>query len=271
MTRLSSHHRLVASVAAVVLLAAACSSDDDSSSATDPSTADTAEVTTDPVAETTQPSTDDTTPPATEAPTTEAPTTEPAAMFEGDLTGTFSVDDAVCVDAADVGGSYFRMLQPGGTLEGGPYIENFDSVCTDTTFSGLSAGTDGGLITGDWQPAPDPAYDDDGNALAAAVFQPVLFFAVDFGGATDPEEAVPMLTATGGELSADLAAFTAYYGGDSFNQGAPKPDGSGDAPTGTIDPETGAYVLDWTSQITGGAFNEFVGDWHLEGTFTAAS
>lgn len=41
-------------------------------------------------------------------------------------------------------------------------------------------------------------------------------------------------------------------------------------PTGTIDAETGAFVLEWTSQIEGGAFNEFSGVWHLEGTFTAA-
>lgn len=67
------------------------------------------------------------------------------------------------------------------------------------------------------------------------------------------------------------AAFTAYYGNSSFNQGAPKPDGTGEAPIGTIDPETGAYVLDWTSQIVGGSFNDFVGVWHLEGTFTPGS
>ena len=95
--------------------------------------------------------------------------------------------------------------------------------------------------------------------------------AVAFAGATDPAEAVPTLTAPDGVLTGDLSAYTAYYGEGSFNQGAPKPDGSGEAPMGTIDPETGAYVLDWTSQIVGGSFNDFVGVWHLEGTFTPGS
>ena len=178
--------------------------------------------------------TEETTPPATEA-----PTTEPAATFDGDLVGTFSIDDAVCTDAANVTGSYFRMLQPGGTLEAGPFIPNADSACVDTTYSGLTAGTDGGLVTGAYQAAPDPAFDATGNGLADAIFAPVTFFAVAFAGATDPAEAMPTLTATDGALTGDLSAFTAYYGDASFNQGAPKPDGSGEAPVGTIDPETG--------------------------------
>jgi hypothetical protein len=99
----------------------------------------------------------------------------------------------------------------------------------------------------------------------------VPFFAVAFAGATDSAEAMPMLTATDGVLTGDLSAFTAYYGGGNFNQGAPKPDGTGDAPVGTIDPETGAYVLDWTSLISGGSFDGFTGVWHLEGTFTPNS
>jgi hypothetical protein len=41
------------------------------------------------------------------------------------------------------------------------------------------------------------------------------------------------------------------------------------APTGTIDPATGAFVLEWSSQIVGGAFNDFTGVWHMEGTFSA--
>ncbi len=260
-----TNRRLLASLAAVTLVLAACGSDDDSSSATTASEATTEETASTAVTETTEAMTEETTPPATEA-----PTTEPAAMFEGDLVGTFSIDDAVC-DSAEVTGSYFRMLQPGGTMTDGPFIPNADSACADTTYSGLSAGTDGGLVTGTHQAAPDPAFDDAGNGLADAIFAPVPFFAVAFAGATDNAEATPTLTATDGVLTGDLAAFTAYYGGASFNQGAPKPDGSGEAPIGTIDPETGAYVLDWTSQIVGGSFNDFVGVWHLEGTFTPNS
>lgn len=270
MHHLNPLQRVLASVAVIALLASACGSDDDSD--TDATTAGTgAADVTEPVtteAETAEPETTE----AESADTTMAPeTTEAAASFEGDLVGTFSIDDAVCDGAADASGSYFRMLQPGGTLDAGPFIPNADSACADTTFSGLTAGTDGGLLTGDWQAAPDPAFDATGNGLADAIFGPVTFFAVAFAGATDPAAPVPTLTATDGVLTGDLSAFTAYYGNASFNQGAPKPDGSGEAPIGTIDPETGAYVLDWTSQIVGGSFNDFVGVWHLEGTFTPSS
>jgi hypothetical protein len=264
MTRHLSHRRLLASLAVVAFVAASCGSDDDSG---DTATTDAAEATeaTD-ATETTEAMTEETAPAATEV-----PTTEPAATFDGDLVGTFSIDDAVCTDAANVTGSYFRMLQPGGTLEAGPFIPNADSACVDTTYSGLTAGTDGGLVTGEFQAAPDPAFDATGNGLAGAIFAPVTFFAVAFAGATDPAEAIPTLTATDGALTGDLSAFTAYYGNAPFNQGAPKPDGAGEAPVGTIDPETGAYVLDWTSQIVGGSFDSFTGVWHLEGTFTPNS
>lgn len=263
MTNHLTKRRLFAAFAAATLVLAACGSDDDASSDTEATTEATTE---EPAAtETTEAMTEETEPPATEA-----PTTEPAAMFEGELVGTFSIDDAVC-DAAEVSGSYFRMLQPDGSLTDGPFIPNADSACVDTTYSGLTAGTDGGLVTGAYQEAPDPAFDEAGNALADAIFAPVPFFAVAFAGATDSAEAMPMLTATDGVLTGDLSAFTAYYGGGNFNQGAPKPDGTGDAPVGTIDPETGAYVLDWTSLISGGSFDGFTGVWHLEGTFTPNS
>jgi len=260
MTRHLTSRRLIAALAVVALAAASCGSDDD----TDES-ASTGETTEETTAATESTDTTEAMPEETAPEATEAPATEPAASFDGDLVGTFSVDDAVC-DAAEVTGSYFRMLQPDGN-----HIPNADSACVDTTYSGLTAGTDGGLVTGAYQPAPDPAFDEAGNALADAIFTPVTFFAVAFAGATDPAEAMPTLTATDGVLSGDLSAFTAYYGGSSFNQGAPKPDGSGEAPMGTIDPETGAYVLDWTSLISGGSFDGFTGVWHLEGTFTPSS
>ena len=196
------------------------------------------------------------------------PTTEPAAAFEGELVGTFSIDDAVC-DAAERVGFVLPDAAAGRQLEA--IHPNADSACVDTTYSGLTAGTDGGLVTGAYQAAPDPAFDAAGNALPMRSSRPVTFFAVAFAGATDPAEAMPTLTATDGALTGDLSAFTAYYGGGSFNQGAPKPDGTGEAPMGTIDPETGAYVLDWTSLIVGGSFDGFTGVWHLEGTFTPNS
>ena len=208
--------------------------------------------------------------------TTDTGADDSASGFEGDLVGTFEITAGECADAGVTAGSFFRMVQPGGTVEDGPFIDNGDSVCGDTTFTVLSPGTDGGLTTGTFQPAPDPAFDDAGNATSGTIIAPVPFFGLAFSAASDEVDGVsaPQITATDGVLSGDLSALAAYYGNEVFNQGAPKPGGENPGltagPTGTIDPGTGAFVLDWTSQIVGGAFDEFSGVWHLEGTFTAA-
>ncbi|MDP2293664.1 MAG: hypothetical protein Q8M22_20990 [Actinomycetota bacterium] len=244
----------VAAFGAFALIATACGDDDDAGDTTTSVAA--AETTTAGV---------DTTAAATE---TTVAVTEPAAVYDGELVGLFSIDAGACADGA-ITGSYFQMVQPGGTPEAGPFIANADSLCADTNYSLLTVGTDGGLMTSVWQAAPEPAFDAAGAGLAAAIVAPVAFFGGAFAVATDPAEAAPSISAADGTLTADLSAFTAYWGTGIFNQGAPKPDGAGTAPTGTIDPTTGAYVLEWTSLISGGSFDGFTGVWHLEGTFTA--
>lgn len=265
---LKHRHTVVAGFLAMSLLSVACGSNDtadpNGDSATTTSVADTASP------DTTESETDTTAPSITEASTT---TTEaPAATFDGELVGVFELTAADCGTAGSESGSYFRMAQIGGTLEEGPFIPNADSPCADLTYTPLAPGTDGGLVTDSYQPAPDPAFDDRGSGLADRIAAPVTFFGVDFAMATTDESSAPTITATDGALSGNVSAAAAYYAGLIFNQGAPKPDGSTPgltfpAPTGTIDPETGAYVLDWASQIVGGPFNDFTGIWHLEGTF----
>jgi hypothetical protein len=75
-------------------------------------------------------------------------------------------------------------------------------------------------------------------------------------------------------LSGDLRAWEATWNKQDFNQGSPKPDGSMPKLTtpahGTYNASTGAFVLEWTSTIVGGPFNEFTGSWHLAGTFRPA-
>ena len=238
---------LLAVLAVTALFAAACGDDDDDSASSDTTeaAADTAE---DEMADTTT-------------------TTAAAAGFEGDLAGVFGVTAGTCDDAGMPTGTYFQMTEADGTP-----VPNADSACADQTYTLLTPGTDGGLMTGDYQPAPDPAFDEAGDALAAAITEPVKFFGVAFGTATEPlaeevETPAPEVVATDGTLAGDLSAMTAYYGGAAFNQGAPKPAGDEPAATGTIDPETGEYVLEWSSQIVGGSFDTFIGVWHLEGTF----
>ena len=199
----------------------------------------------------------------------------------GELEGTFGVAAGTCADEGVTEGSWFRMVQSGGTVEDGPFIANSDSPCGDTTWTPLSPGTDGGLTTGAYQSHPDPAFDDGGHGTASAIVQPQPFFAVAFAvatNATDPQteaetSAPSVVAADDGTLTGDLSAFAAAWNGQHFNQGAPKPAGGSaegtTEPTGTYDEASGAYSLQWTSLIVGGPFNGFTGVWHLEGNFTS--
>jgi hypothetical protein len=104
---------------------------------------------------------------------------------------------------------------------------------------------------------------------------------VRFGLSTDATDrqtqtAVPPLSVvadSAGKLTGDLRAWEATWNKQDFNQGSPKPDGSRPKLTtaahGTYDAVTGAFVLEWTSTIVGGPFNEFTGSWHLAGTYRA--
>lgn len=194
------------------------------------------------------------------------------------LVGVFGIDPGVCEEDGVTEGSSFRMVQSGGSLDEGPFVGNGDSPCGDDSYTPLRPGTDGGLITGDYQPNPDPPFDEGGNAVAAQITEPQAWFAVDFALATNPvdpqtelEAPAPEITATGGELAGDLSALAAAWNGQHFNQGSPKPDGEQPGNTrplsGTYDPDTGEYTLEWSSQIVGGPFDNFTGVWHLEGTF----
>src|SRR5438067_648768 len=80
------------------------------------------------------------------------------------LTGTFKLTAGAC--GATVGGTYFRMIQPGGSPTGGPFVQNTDSSCADKTYTPLSPGSDGGLITGGYQAQPDPPFDGTGGGKA---------------------------------------------------------------------------------------------------------
>ncbi|SIL61048.1 Uncharacterised protein [Mycobacteroides abscessus subsp. abscessus] len=161
-----------------------------------------------------------------------------------------------------------------------------------------------GLILGDYQGEPDPAFDEaTGYSLASRVTQPTKFFNIEFGISTnkiDPqtqrELLAPTATVSGDSISADLSAWAASWNRQEFNQGAPKPkakeqaqipgearakqvwefvagrwvghdsvDGESPKATGTYDKDTKKFTLDWTSLIVGGPFNSFTGVWHLEG------
>lgn len=205
-----------------------------------------------------------------------------------------------------VTGTWFRMIQVGGTPEKGPFMTNADSPADKGQATLLRPGKSGGLRVGGYQTAPKPAFDKAGNSLADAITTPVKFFGVKFSMATnavDPqtktEVAPPTVFEKDGRLTADLSAWGVTWNNQVFNQGAPKPVSStgakapgqekaekvwdwvagkyleaapaatttGNGATGTYDEKTHAFTLEWTSLIEGGPFNRFLGRWHLEGTF----
>jgi hypothetical protein len=205
-------------------------------------------------------------------------TTTTGGSANGELVGTFKVTAGAC-SGSTVTGSYFRMVQANGTVAAGPFVPNGDSTCTTNTYSLLSAGSDGGLVTGTYQAQPADPFDASGNGIDAKIIQPVKFFAVNFALSSNPADPVsgakvpaPSIKVSGGKISGDLSALNVAWNHQQFNQGAPKPDGSlpgiSAAPTGTYDASTGAYTLDWSSEIIGGPFNGFTGVWHLEGSFS---
>jgi hypothetical protein len=196
------------------------------------------------------------------------------------LIGTFKLIAGGCSGAAPTG-TYFRMIQPGGTVANGKYFTNPDSTCRDKSITAEKPGADGGLVTGTYQGGPAKAFDASGNALATSIVTPGSFTAIKFGistNTTDPQThravPAPQILVEGTSLSGQVTAWSAAWNNLYFNQGSPKPDGSRPGltspVTGTYDPSTHAFVLTWASQIVGGPFNGFSGYWHLQGTFVPA-
>jgi hypothetical protein len=225
------------------------------------------------------------------------------------LVGLFRLT-AGAAHGSQLTGTWFRMVQPNGTLKAGPYMINANSPADGGRATLLKPGISGGLRTAAYQTQPKPAFDKGGNSLADAIVAPTKFFGVRFSISTnevDPQTqtkvAPPTVYNNNGKLTADLAAWAASWNNQNFNQGAPKPVTStgakslgqqdaerafdwvthkylGGAPkptvtggeaTGSYDTTTGAFVLEWTSPIVGGPFNGFTGLWHLEGFFKAGS
>jgi hypothetical protein len=206
---------------------------------------------------------------------------EESAGDQEKLVGLFKLTPGTCSDAGVTSGTYFRMVQPGGKLGTGPYVPNGDSSCGDKTWSPMAPGADGGLRTGGFQAQADPPFDGTGNGVTDKITKPTRWFAVTYSLATneqDPQTNTkakqPEIYVADGKLSGDLSAFAAAWNGQHFNQGSPKPGGQRpgltSGPTGTYDSGSKKFVLEWTSQIAGGPFNNFTGTWHLEGTFEKA-
>ncbi|MEV4419682.1 hypothetical protein AB0L40_06840 [Patulibacter sp. NPDC049589] len=184
-------------------------------------------------------------------------------------------------------GSYFRMIYPNGSKAKGPWFNNTDSKAKDNTYTLFKPGIDGGLRTGQYQEHPTPAFDTRGFALANRIVQPLPFAGINFSLGTAAKDyqsggaaSVPKLTrgkkikGTTYRLTGDLRAFNVGWNSIYFNQGTPKANGTLPGKTskltGTYDTKTHKYEINWQSQIVGGPFNDFTGDWYFAGKFVPA-
>lgn len=206
---------------------------------------------------------------------------DPAANGGQALAGTFRLTAGTC-GPAGASGTYFRMINPGGSIASGPFFDNPDSQCADKSYTPANPGTDAGVVTGEYQPNPVPAFDSKGDALASRIVAPQAFTAIDFSMSTNPVDPqtrrqvpTPNIEVRDGKLTGQIEAWSAAWNNQYFNQGSPKPDGTMPGLTtpvsGTYDSSTHGYVLSWSSQVVGGPFNGFTGYWHLSGTFVPAT
>lgn len=227
-------------------------------------------------------------PVTTDMPISKTSASHPTLAASGEeLKGLLRLTKGECTSSG-VKGTYFQMIDRSGAP-----ISNTNSPCADKSLNPLAPGTDGGLSTSGFQPHPAVVFDGNGNALSKRITLPAKFFNVDFSVGTneiDPQTklstAVPKVFHDGnGKITGatDLRAFGAAWNGNQatqsageghYNQGSPKPDGQTPGlttkPSGTYDATTRAFVIEWTSMIVGGAFDQNGGRWHLEGTFDPA-
>lgn len=198
-----------------------------------------------------------------------APIGAPDAATSKTLNGTFKLTKG-SYSGGKARGTYFRMSNSGG------WFRNPDSSASNKTYTLGTPGKDGGLATGRFQSHPDPPFDSKGNARANRILKPQAFTSIRFSVATIKRQKGSRDTASvtrarvrGSRLTVSVPGWTAEWNGQYFNQGAPKPNGSGSPATGTYNSRTKRFVLEWRSKVVGGPFNGFTGFWHLEGRFRA--
>src|SRR5689334_11289700 len=149
-------------------------------------------------------------------------------------------------------GTWFRMIQIGGTPAKGPYMRNANSKADGGQATLLQPGASGGLRLGGYQSQPTPAFDSRGNSTSRAITLPTKFFGVAFSIATNPVDpqtktkvAPPTVYLKDGKLTADLSSWGVTWNNQVFNQGAPKPVSSTGAKA--IGQEKAEKVWDWVA------------------------
>jgi hypothetical protein len=194
-----------------------------------------------------------------------------------EMNGVFALSPASCTGTTPVGS--FLTIDFNTVSEGNP-----SSPCDGGAYTLLQPGTSG-LALGSFTPNPSPTFDANGNSLANSIVAPATFKGHALGLATSPDDvqdapagpatfAPPVAVVQGSNLAVDLRSLNVTYQGtpgttcaQAYGVGCWL-EGSRIA-TGTFDPTTGDFVLDWYSSqdFTGGSGEV---DFHLVGHFNGS-
>jgi hypothetical protein len=199
------------------------------------------------------------------------------------LIGRFELTAGHCTTAdARPTGSYLVVVSAAQNHA----VPNRRGGCADPAYTPLNPGTDGGLITGRFQPGPNPAFDGRRNSRARRIIAPTWFGPYRFGFATtsrDQQDApsgaptypAPIALDTAGGLQVDLRSLVVTYAGKPHSScrtsyGFGCWDLGSKSASGSYDAATHHFVLDW---FAGESFTP-KGDSievHLEGSFVPAA
>jgi hypothetical protein len=206
-----------------------------------------------------------------------------AAASSQRLIGLFKLTPGQCTTSkARPTGSYLIAISASQSKA----ARNPKAGCADADYTPLVPGTDGGLITGQFQGQPSPTFDAHRNSLATRIVKPTSFGPFRFGFATsardeqdapagEPAFPAPVAIATGSTLNIDLRSLVVTYAGQPGSNCA-KSYGLGcwelgsKSASGTYDATTHRFVIDW---FAGESFTPKADSMevHLEGTFVPRS
>jgi ABC-type amino acid transport substrate-binding protein len=195
------------------------------------------------------------------------------------LIGLFKITPGQCTTAqAKPTGSYLIAISAAANHA----VTNSQGGCANSSYTPLTPGSDGGLITGGFQTEPRPAFDANRNAAATRIIKPVSFGPFRFGLSTNPRDEqdapggepafpAPVALDTDGALAIDLRSLVLTYAGragstckQSYGLGCWEL-GSKSA-AGTYDAATHHFVIDWFSGESFVPNGDSI-EVHLEGTF----
>jgi hypothetical protein len=199
------------------------------------------------------------------------------------LTGLFKITPGACATGkAKPSGSYLVVISAAESKT----VPNKQSECQNTAYTLLKPGTDDGLVTGEFQDVPGPAFDKQGDGRADRIVVPTKFGPYRFGIATNTHDQQgaangaatypqPEAIVSGSSLRVDLRSLVVTYHGPSSSTckqayGVGCWELGSENATGTYDAATGAYDINWFSGESFTPKGDSI-EVHFEGTFVPRS